>query len=156
MSDDLLGSTSIFLCLKLPVITVVLFIQDWWNSTSFSNYYRTWNVVIHDWLFYYVYQDLLWLLKRKFRSAVTLAVFLMSASVHEYAFTMSLGYFYPVMFCLFAILGVLLNFAINDKRKSPVFNVILWTSLFIGQGIQVSLYCQEWYAQIHCPLTEVH
>lgn len=131
-----------------------MFYKDWWNSTSFSNYYRTWNVVIHDWLFYYVYQDLLWLLKRKFRSAVTLAVFLMSASVHEYAFTMSLGYFYPVMFCLFAILGVLLNFAINDKRKSPVFNVILWTSLFIGQGIQVSLYCQEWYAQIHCPLTE--
>lgn len=23
--------------------------QDWWNSTSFSNYYRTWNVVVHDW-----------------------------------------------------------------------------------------------------------
>ncbi|XP_077340009.1 sterol O-acyltransferase 2-like isoform X2 [Lithobates pipiens] len=131
-----------------------MFYKDWWNSTSFSNYYRTWNVVIHDWLFYYVYQDLLWLLKKKFRSAVTLVVFLMSASVHEYALTISLGYFYPVMFCLFTILGVLFNFAINDKRKSPVFNVILWTSLFIGQGIQVSLYCQEWYAQIHCPLTE--
>ncbi|CAI9558637.1 unnamed protein product [Staurois parvus] len=75
-----------------------MFYKDWWNSTSFSNYYRTWNVVIHDWLFYYVYQELLWLLNRKFRSGALLAVFLLSASVHEYAMTVSLGYFYPVMF----------------------------------------------------------
>lgn len=34
--------------------------QDWWNSTSFANYYRTWNVVVHDWLYYYVYLDFLW------------------------------------------------------------------------------------------------
>lgn len=36
------------------------FLQDWWNSTSFTNYYRTWNVVVHDWLFYYGYRDFLW------------------------------------------------------------------------------------------------
>lgn len=35
-------------------------LQDWWNSTSFANYYRTWNVVVHDWLYYYVYRDFLW------------------------------------------------------------------------------------------------
>lgn len=34
-------------------------LQDWWNSTSFANYYRTWNVVVHDWLYYYVYRDFL-------------------------------------------------------------------------------------------------
>ena len=38
----------------------LLFFQDWWNSTSFANYYRTWNVVVHDWLFYYGYRDFLW------------------------------------------------------------------------------------------------
>ncbi|XP_018411699.1 PREDICTED: sterol O-acyltransferase 2 [Nanorana parkeri] len=131
-----------------------MFYKDWWNSTSFSNYYRTWNVVIHDWLFYYVYQDLLWLLNQKFRSGAMLAVFLISAAVHEYALTMALGYFYPVMFCLFAILGVLFNFAINDKRTNPMYNIIVWTFLIIGQGIQVCLYSQEWYARIHCPVTE--
>lgn len=36
------------------------FKQDWWNSTSFANYYRTWNVVVHDWLYCYVYRDFLW------------------------------------------------------------------------------------------------
>lgn len=35
-------------------------LQDWWNSTSFANYYRTWNVVVHDWLYYYMYRDFLW------------------------------------------------------------------------------------------------
>lgn len=131
-----------------------MFYQDWWNSTSFSNYYRTWNVVVHDFLFYYVYQDFLWLFGKKMRTAGMLTVFLVSAVAHEYVFTICLGYFYPVMFCLFAVFGVVFNFTISDKRKSPVWNVIMWTFLFIGQGIQMSLYSQEWYAQKHCPPTE--
>ncbi|XP_063284547.1 sterol O-acyltransferase 2-like [Pelobates fuscus] len=131
-----------------------MFYKDWWNSKSFSNYYRTWNVVVHDWLYYYVYRDILWLCNRRFRAGAMLAVFFMSAIVHEYVLTLSLGYFYPVMFCLFAIFGVVFNFVINDNLTSPFWNVMVWTFLFIGQGIQLCLYCQEWYAQIHCPLTE--
>lgn len=38
-------------------LTLFDIFQDWWNSTSFSNYYRTWNVVVHDWLYTYVYKD---------------------------------------------------------------------------------------------------
>ncbi|XP_034442768.1 sterol O-acyltransferase 2 isoform X2 [Hippoglossus hippoglossus] len=131
-----------------------MFYKDWWNSTSFANYYRTWNVVVHDWLYYYGYRDFLWLSKRKFRAAAMLSVFIVSAVVHEYALTMGLGFFYPVMFCLFAVFGVVFNFTMNDKRQSPVFNVIMWACLFLGQGVQVCLYCQEWYAQIHCPRKE--
>ncbi|GCB84355.1 hypothetical protein scyTo_0024966, partial [Scyliorhinus torazame] len=36
-----------------------MFYKDWWNSTSFANYYRTWNVVVHDWLYCYTYSDFL-------------------------------------------------------------------------------------------------
>ncbi|XP_033821981.1 sterol O-acyltransferase 2 [Periophthalmus magnuspinnatus] len=128
-----------------------MFYKDWWNSYSFANYYRTWNVVVHDFLYYYGYRDFLWLSRRKFRTAAMLSVFMVSAFVHEYALGMGFGFFYPVMFILFAIFGVLFNFAMNDKRQSPVFNVVMWTCLFLGQGVQVCLYCQEWYAQIHCP-----
>ncbi|XP_019952247.2 sterol O-acyltransferase 2 [Paralichthys olivaceus] len=131
-----------------------MFYKDWWNSTSFANYYRTWNVVVHDWLYYYGYRDFLWLSNRKFRAAAMLSVFIVSAVVHEYALTMGLGFFYPVMFCLFAVFGVVFNFTMNDKRQSPVFNVIMWACLFLGQGVQVCLYSQEWYAQIHCPRKE--
>ena len=34
-----------------------MFYKDWWNSVTFSGYYRNWNLVVHDWLFSYVYQD---------------------------------------------------------------------------------------------------
>lgn len=33
-------------------------LQDWWNSNSYADYYRTWNVVVHDWLYAYIYKDL--------------------------------------------------------------------------------------------------
>ncbi|KAI5109090.1 kinesin heavy chain isoform X2 [Silurus meridionalis] len=82
-----------------------MFYKDWWNSTSFANYYRTWNIVVHDWLYYYAYRDFLWLSGHRLRSLATLSVFAVSAFVHEYAFTMGFGFFYPVMFCLFAIIG---------------------------------------------------
>ncbi|XP_029989159.1 sterol O-acyltransferase 2 [Sphaeramia orbicularis] len=130
-----------------------MFYKDWWNSHSFANYYRTWNVVVHDWLFYYGYRDFLWLSNRKFKTAAMLSVFIVSAFVHEYALAMGFGFFYPVMFILFAIFGVVFNFTMNDRRQSPMCNVIMWVCLFVGQGVQVCLYCQEWYAQIYCPRT---
>ncbi|XP_069761956.1 sterol O-acyltransferase 2-like [Narcine bancroftii] len=131
-----------------------MFYKDWWTSTSFANYYRTWNVVVHDWLYSYIYTDFLRIFGRRFRGAAMLLVFILSALVHEYVLTLCLGYFYPVMFCLFAIFGVFFNFIFNDNRKSPGWNIMMWVFLFIGQGVQVCLYCQEWYAQIHCPVKE--
>ncbi|XP_017831576.1 sterol O-acyltransferase 2 isoform X2 [Callithrix jacchus] len=82
-----------------------MFYRDWWNSTSFSNYYRTWNVVVHDWLYSYVYQDGLRLLGGRARRAAMLGVFLVSAVAHEYIFCFVLGFFYPVMLILFLVFG---------------------------------------------------
>lgn len=121
-------------CWRVLQCLASLFHQDWWNSTSFANYYRTWNIVVHDWLYYYGYRDFLWvrtdtpeshfwnacrvlitltmnlcwtpqLSGSKLRSVATLSVFAVSALVHEYAFTMGFGFFYPVMFCTFAGIG---------------------------------------------------
>ncbi|XP_062920072.1 sterol O-acyltransferase 1-like [Mobula hypostoma] len=130
-----------------------MFYKDWWNSTSFANYYRTWNVVVHDWLYYYAYRDFLWLFTHRFRAAAMLSVFTVSAVVHEYVLAVCFGFFYPVLFCLFMCFGMAFNFVLHDRRKGPVWNVVMWTSLFLGQGMLVCLYSQEWYAQQHCPLT---
>lgn len=54
ISEQFLPHYSVFICALYTTP------QDWWNSTSFTNYYRTWNVVVHDWLFYYGYRDFLW------------------------------------------------------------------------------------------------
>ncbi|CAM9378934.1 unnamed protein product [Lampetra planeri] len=131
-----------------------MFYQDWWNSTSFANYYRTWNVVVHDWLYYYTYRDFRWAFSGRFKAAAMFSVFSLSAVVHEYVLTVCLGFFYPVMFVLFFGFGMLFNFVVHDKRKSPIWNVVMWTFLFIGQGIMVCLYSLEWYAQQHCPAKE--
>ncbi|XP_060088485.1 sterol O-acyltransferase 1 [Heteronotia binoei] len=129
-----------------------MFYKDWWNSTSYANYYRTWNVVVHDWLYYYAYRDFLWFFGKKFKSAAMLSVFAISAAAHEYVLAVCFGYFYPVMFCLFMFFGMIFNFLINDQRKASVWNVIMWTSLFLGQGIIFCLYSQEWYARQYCPV----
>lgn len=47
------------------------------------------------------------------------------------------------------------NFTLNDRRKGPFWNVIMWTSLFLGQGVIICLYSQEWYARQYCPMENV-
>ncbi|XP_026579283.1 sterol O-acyltransferase 2-like isoform X2 [Pseudonaja textilis] len=130
------------------------FYKDWWNSTAFSTFFRSWNVIVHDWLYYYIYQDFLWLIGERARAGAMLIVFLLSAISHEYILTFSFGFFYPVFFVLFAGTGVFFNFVFNDKRKGPVWNTIIWICLPLGLGIFLSLYCQEWFAHVHCPLKE--
>uniref|UniRef100_A0A452RXI1 O-acyltransferase n=1 Tax=Ursus americanus TaxID=9643 RepID=A0A452RXI1_URSAM len=132
-----------------------MFYKDWWNSTSYSNYYRTWNVVVHDWLYYYAYKDFLWFFTKRFKSAAMLAVFAVSAVVHEYALAVILNFFYPVLFVLFMFFGMAFNFIVNDSRKRPIWNVMVWTSLFAGNGVILCFYSQEWYARQHCPLKNV-
>ncbi|OXB53311.1 hypothetical protein ASZ78_014788, partial [Callipepla squamata] len=132
-----------------------MFYKDWWNSTSYANYYRTWNVVVHDWLYYYAYRDFLWFFGKKFKAAAMLSVFTVSAAVHEYVLSICFGFFYPVLFCLFMCFGMLFNFILNDRRKGPIWNVIMWTSLFLGQGVIICLYSQEWYARQYCPAENV-
>jgi hypothetical protein len=33
------------------------FYLDWWASSEFGQYYRRWNIVVHEFLYYYVYLD---------------------------------------------------------------------------------------------------
>ncbi|XP_055963289.1 sterol O-acyltransferase 1 [Sorex fumeus] len=129
-----------------------MFYRDWWNSTSYANYYRTWNVVVHDWLYYYAYKDFLWFFSKKFKAAAMLSVFAVSAVVHEYAMAIILNFFYPVLFVLFMFFGMAFNFIFHDRWKRPIWNIMVWTSLFAGHGILLCLYSQEWHARQHCPL----
>ncbi|XP_014678013.1 PREDICTED: sterol O-acyltransferase 1-like isoform X2 [Priapulus caudatus] len=82
-----------------------MFYKDWWNSTSFSAYYRTWNVVVHDWLYTYVYRDVYHIVGDSHRTLAMMFVFVLSAVFHEYILTMAMGFFYPVLFFMFAGAG---------------------------------------------------
>ncbi|ESN97515.1 hypothetical protein HELRODRAFT_114186 [Helobdella robusta] len=127
-----------------------LFYKDWWNSPSFSNWYRTWNVVVHDWLYTYIYQDFSLIVRKCSRTFHMAIVFLLSAIVHEYIFSVAFGFFYPVLFFMFAGLGF--GFTFLPLKSQMCGNVFLWVALFFGNGIIMCLYSMEWYARRRCPV----
>ncbi|XP_032067258.1 sterol O-acyltransferase 2-like [Thamnophis elegans] len=119
---------------------------DWWNSTSFSAFFRSWNGIVHDWLYCYIYQDFLWLIGGRARAGAMFIVFLF--------FQNSPGTHLHCIIAPYDALCVFFNFILNDKRKGPVWNIIIWICLCLGVAIFFSLYCQELFAQAHCPLKE--
>ncbi|XP_076042445.1 sterol O-acyltransferase 1 isoform X2 [Oratosquilla oratoria] len=131
-----------------------MFYKDWWNSTSYARFYRTWNCVVHDWLYEYVYkevaewQDLQSNSCSRGRWLPMMVVFFISSIVHEYILALAFRFFYPVLLVMFGGFGVGFMFVNSKERK---FNVFLWVTLFLGTGLLMCLYSIEWYARINCP-----
>ncbi|XP_018346312.1 PREDICTED: LOW QUALITY PROTEIN: sterol O-acyltransferase 1-like [Trachymyrmex septentrionalis] len=117
-----------------------LFYKDWWNSTNYHTFYRKWNVVVHDWLYTYIYKDMYEIVVPRNRTLSIIAVFFVSAIFHEYILAFSFGLFYPMMFIFFFALSL------------PIFfikfnNVIMWFGWSFGNGLLVNLYAMEFYAR---------
>ncbi|KAI5641789.1 MBOAT, membrane-bound o-acyltransferase family domain-containing protein [Phthorimaea operculella] len=130
-----------------------LFYEEWWASTRMSMYYRAWNRVVHSWLRDHIYRPLA---PRTGRAFSTVAVFLVSAIAHEVILSLSFGYFYPVLLLQFGVLGLLLvplSSAVG-RRFPNSFNLLMWLSFFIGNGILWSLYPMEFFARKNCPPSE--
>ncbi|EDV27251.1 uncharacterized protein TRIADDRAFT_22890, partial [Trichoplax adhaerens] len=128
-----------------------MFYEDWWNCKSFGNYYRTWNVVVHDWLYAYIYKDVLMYGDRRNRSTLAmLMVFFVSALFHEYIISVCLGFFYPILFVIFGGFGVLF-IPLTQRKSTRGWNIFIWLMLFFGCGLLLCLYCLEWYARSLCP-----
>lgn len=127
------------------------FYLDWWNSSEFGSYYRKWNIVVHEWLFYYVYGDTArFSLGQVSRQTAQLVTFLISAFIHELILTYVLGFFFPILLIVFIGPGVLL---INNTRKltkasNQVFNIIFWILMFVGTSLIITLYLVEYYARL--------
>ncbi|XP_012254315.2 sterol O-acyltransferase 1 [Athalia rosae] len=127
-----------------------MFYKDWWNATSYSVYFRTWNIVIHDWLYSYIYKDMYELVTRGNKIISTLTVFTVSAIFHEYILAFAFRFFYPALFVSFA--GVSLSFVfLSRKIEKAGGNVFIWLTLCLGVGVNLSLYSMEFYARINCP-----
>ncbi|XP_011695298.1 PREDICTED: sterol O-acyltransferase 1-like [Wasmannia auropunctata] len=124
-----------------------LFYKDWWNSTTYHAYYRTWNEVVHGWLYTYIYKDMYEIVMPRNRVLAAAAVFVVSAIAHEYIIAFGVGFFYPVLFVLFGIIGFPMFFV----RKIINNNIFIWLSLTVGQGILFNLYSMECYARQNCP-----
>lgn len=128
------------------------FYRDWWNASSFSEYMRSWNVVVHDWLYTYIYKDSVEHVFKNCRPLATILVFTVSAIFHEIVLGFAFRFFYPVMFVQFEFMGLLLMFLTRNLSKD-VGNILLWLMLCVGNGIQMSLYNMEFYARKNCPVS---
>ena len=42
---------------------------------------------------------------------------------------------------------------ITSKGSSNIYNIFVWLSLFMGNGVLMCLYSQEWYARQNCQTT---
>ncbi|XP_076242752.1 sterol O-acyltransferase 1 isoform X2 [Calliopsis andreniformis] len=122
-----------------------MFYRDWWNSNTFSAYYRTWNIVVHDWLHTYIYKDMYEIVVPRNKTVAVSTVFGLSAIFHEYLLCVAFRFFFPVMLLLFGGIGVAL-FTIKASG-----NVFVWFSLCLGNGVLCALYNMEHYARINCP-----
>jgi len=122
------------------------FYTDWWNVTSFHAYYRTWNNVVHDWLFHYFYQDIYRFSKGKISQLVGfVGVFVFSAVIHEVIIAVSMGFFYPILFILFGGPGVIYTFFSRQEKR--FLNVFVWSMFLVGDGLVVMLYSWEYFAR---------
>lgn len=115
---------------------------------NYDRYYRTWNVVVHDWLHVYIYKDFYENVFPKYKNLSKFMVFLISAIFHEYILALAFGFFLPILFIEFLLLGVPLTFV---KFKNPIIgNTILWISLSSGNSVAFCAYAMEYYARANC------
>lgn len=126
-----------------------MFYKDWWTARNYEGYFRNWNVVVHDWLYEYIYKDCYNHIFKGSKMASSLLVFFVSAYMHEHIIGFALQMFFPVLFCSFGILGVVLVYATKDF--SPRFgNMFLWFTLMTGSSFQISTYSMEYFARQNC------
>ncbi|XP_073236654.1 sterol O-acyltransferase 1-like [Porites lutea] len=128
-----------------------MFYKDWWNSNSYADYYRTWNVVVHDWLYAYIYKDLYRIIKN--RQVATVSVFILSAIVHEYVLLFAFRFFYPILLIMFGAFGLSFVFLKPKKHEnvSQAWNIFMWITLIVGNGLLMCMYSMEWFANQNCP-----
>lgn len=120
-----------------------LFYEDWWNARDFGGYYRKWNIVVHEFLYYYIYQDSIRFMRGKFsKGSAKFLVFFISAFVHEIIVTATLGFLFPLLFILFGGPGAIL---VNIKfGRSKNAGAIFWCCLLFGNGLLMVLLSREW------------
>lgn len=118
------------------------FYDDWWNSKTIGEYWRKWNLPIHNWLTRHLYFPMR---RRKFSRGLSMAaVFTFSALLHEY---MLAGCFGVVTFIGFNGMMTQLPFIILQERYKKflggqIGNIFFWIFFcVIGQPSgMVSLY----------------
>ncbi|KAB0793382.1 hypothetical protein PPYR_13002 [Photinus pyralis] len=124
-----------------------LFYQDWWTSTSFERYYRTWNGIVYDWLYKYIYRDFYEVVLPGNKTAAKIVVIFISALFHDYISANAIGFFLPTFVIQFFVLGSIMAQVKFSNRT--VGNVVLWYSLAVGASCMYTINGLEYYCRLN-------
>lgn len=125
------------------------FYSDWWNSLTFSEFYRKWNIPVQNWLYENIYYDCkqnLFSRDKKGKLYSIGMVFVVSVLCHEQIITLALGFFSPIMLLFFGIIGA----PISILLKKSYINHSIIICLIIGMSIMLSLYSAEYFVRQNC------
>ncbi|XP_072387526.1 sterol O-acyltransferase 1-like [Diabrotica undecimpunctata] len=126
------------------------FYKNWWNCVTTEEFFRTWNCVVHDWLYTYVYRDIHILTKGN-KVLGKLAVFVLSAIIHEWVLAYQFKFYTPVILYCYLIAAVISMFRVP---KIKCVNILFWYGMMFGSGLMASLYTLEYYARTNNPASE--
>ncbi|CAH1957689.1 unnamed protein product [Acanthoscelides obtectus] len=125
-----------------------MFYKDWWRSTTYQQYYKTWNVIVYDWLRSYIFKDLYYLTNGN-TTVAKLTVFVVSAIVHEWILTYMLGFFLPFLALQFGTMGLLLYFV--NVPQVTFLNILFWYGNALGHTMNLAIYALEFNARLVYP-----
>ena len=143
----LLGFYAMFHC-WLNILAEVLgfadrsFYRDWWNAETIDEYWRNWNLPVHNWLKRHVYRPLR---KRGYSFAFSSAlVFLLSAVAHEYIISIPLRVFHYWAFLAMILQLPLVQISRIYTQNFPLSsfgNMFFWVVFcIVGQPMGILLY----------------
>ncbi|OWR51046.1 sterol o-acyltransferase [Danaus plexippus plexippus] len=124
------------------------FYNDWWNATNIAVFWNTWNMPVHVWAVRHVYKPITEM--GYSRALASIVVFFISAFFHEYLVSVPLQ-----MFRIWAFLGMMvqpplsiISKVVEVKVGSRWGNIIVWSSLILGQPLAIMMYYHD-YALEH-------
>ena len=119
------------------------FYKDWWNARSIGDFWRKWNLPVHEWCLRHIYIETIHYFHLS-KNTSTAIVFLISALLHELIVGASFGsrvpYFFIGMVAQFPL--ILLNKMVGQSHR--VGNILMWSSLLIGQPLLIVMYFRHW------------
>lgn len=123
------------------------FYSDWWNSVSYADFARKWNVPVHRFLLYHVYLESIRSLQiNKFTASIL--TFLISSVFHELVMSVMMGsgpYWYLFVMQMLQIPFIWLGTRPTVQRYPVVANFAFWITLSIGPPLLTIAYSREHY-----------
>lgn len=118
------------------------FYQEWWNATDLNQFWRTWNIPVHEWCIRHLYVETVSRQKLN-RQTAALGTFLLSAVFHEYVCLVGFRMLRPYMFGGMMLQVPLVKWS-TRWAGTRTGNCLMWVMLFIGQSWVPLLYCRDY------------